>query len=400
MNRTGSIGSRVPPALTTTRRPARSHRVRPAATASARNRTAAPGSRPAPTWPLARRPASGSTTANPNRRSAATFSPTAGLAHIASFMAGATTTGQRAASTVAATRSSACPWVRRATRSAVAGATSATRAQSPSSTCGSGGPSAANRSVWTGRPVRPWNVAGPTNRVAAAVIATRTSHPAWTSRETTSATLYAAMPPDTSTATRRPRTAAETSAGSSGLIALPAPAALALQDREDLPHGPLCVVVHHDVIVFRRKAHLDFGQTLPRLHDLGSLAAAPCPAPQQLLHRRRADEHGHGIGTALTHLLGALHFDLEDHVPAAVQRLRDAPGRSPVEVSVDARMLQQLALGDETLERGLVDEGVVLALHLVVPAGPRGVRDRVRQPGVALAQHPDQGVFADAARPG
>src|SRR5215472_17200845 len=306
MNRTGSIGSRVPPALTTTRRPARSHRVRPAATASARNRTAAPGSRPAPTWPLARRPASGSTTANPNRRSAPTFSATAGLAHIASFMAGATTTGQRAASTVAATRSSACPRARRATRSAVAGATSATRTQSPSSTCGSGGPSGANRSVWTGRPVRPWNVAGPTNRVAAAVIATRTSQPAWTSRDTTSATLYAAIPPETRTATRRPRTGPGTSAGSSGLTALPP---LAVQDREDLPHRPLRVVVDHHVVVVRREAHLDLRQALSGLPHLGRLAAPAGTAPQQLLHRGWADEDEHRVGAAAPHLLGALDLD-------------------------------------------------------------------------------------------
>src|SRR5215831_5195167 len=215
-------------------------------------------------------------------------------------MAGATTTGQRAASTVAATRSSACPWVRRATRSAVAGATSATRAQSPSSTCGSGGPSAANRSVWTGRPVRPWNVAGPTNRVAAAVIATRTSHPAWTRRETTSATLYAAMPPDTRTATRWPRTAPGTSAGSSGLTALPP---FAVQDREDLPHRALRVVVDHHVVVVGRVAHLDLGQALPGLHHLGRLAAPDRTAPPQLLHRGWADEDEHRVGAAAPHLL-------------------------------------------------------------------------------------------------
>src|SRR5215472_13594073 len=330
MNRTGSIGSRVPPALTTTRRPARSRRA-PTACASADSRTPAPGSRPAPTWPLARWPDSGSTTVSPWARSAATFSATAGLAHIASFIAGATTTGQRAASTVAATRSSACPRATRATRSAVAGATSAACAQSPSSTCGSAGPSAANRSVWTGRPVRPWNVAGPTNRVAAAVIATRTWQPPWTSRETRSATLYAAMPPDTSTATRRPRTAVGTSAGSSGLTALPA---LAVQDREDLTHRPLRVVVDHDVVVARRVAHLDLREALPRLHDLRRLAAPARPPPQQLLHRGRADEHGHRVGAALANQLGPLDLDLQDHVAVPVQRLVDPAGRRPVEVPV------------------------------------------------------------------
>ena len=108
---------------------------------------------------------------------------------MASFIAGARTVGQRAASSVAATRSSARPWAARASVSAVAGATRASCAQSPSSTWGSAGPSASNRSVRTGLPVRPWNVTGPTKRVAAAVIATRTSQPACTRPETRSATL-------------------------------------------------------------------------------------------------------------------------------------------------------------------------------------------------------------------
>src|SRR5437660_250870 len=331
MNRTGSIGSRVPPALTTTRRPARSRRTS-TARASASSSAAAAGSRPAPTWPLARWPDSGSTTMRPWPRSAATLAATAGWAHMASFIAGATTTGQRAASTVAATRSSAWPLASRATRSAVAGATSATCAQSPSSTCGSGGPAGANRSVWTGRPDRPWNVAGPTNRVAAAVIATRTSQPAWTSRETTSATLYAAIPPETSTATRRPRRAAGTSAGSSGLTALPP---LALQDLLDLGHRPPGVVVQHHVVVPGRVAHLDLGQPLAGRHRLRRLAGPPGPAPQQLLHRGRADEEEHGVGPALAHLLGALDVDLEDHVAAAPQRLGDPGGGRAVEVPVD-----------------------------------------------------------------
>jgi len=140
-------------------------------------------------WPLASRPDSGAAIAKPRFRSSSRFSTTAGFAHIASFMAGATTTGQRAARTVAVTRSSEWPPASLATRLAVAGATSAPWAQSPSATCGSATPELAKRSPWTGLPVSPMKVAAPMNRPAEAVIATFTSQPAWTSWETRSATL-------------------------------------------------------------------------------------------------------------------------------------------------------------------------------------------------------------------
>ena len=53
--------------------------------------------------------------------------------------------------------------------------------------------------VRTGRPDRASNVSGVTNFCASAVMATVTPAPSWTSLETTSATLYAAIPPQTAT---------------------------------------------------------------------------------------------------------------------------------------------------------------------------------------------------------
>ena len=125
----------------------------------------------------------------PRVRRAVTFSCTAGFDHIASFIAGATTTGQRAASRVAVTMSSDWPREARAITFAVAGASRITCAQSPRNTCGSGESPCAHRPVTTGWPVTPSNDGGPTNRVAEAVIATRTSQPAWVRAEARSTSL-------------------------------------------------------------------------------------------------------------------------------------------------------------------------------------------------------------------
>ena len=122
MNRTGSIGSRVPPADTTTRTPARSP-VRPARRLPSGRRTghAAAGrarcptitdgsaSRPAPMSPPASRPSSGGTTVTPRERRTARLCWTAGCSHISVCMAGQTTTGAAVAIRVAVSRSSAKP---------------------------------------------------------------------------------------------------------------------------------------------------------------------------------------------------------------------------------------------------------------------------------------------------
>ena len=146
-----------------------------------------------------------------------TFSCTAGLAHMASFIAGAITTGHRAASSVAVTTSSERPLAIRPITLAVAGATRISWAQSPRNTCGSGLPVADHMPVRTGLPVTPWKDGGPTKRVAEGVIATRTSHPACVRAEARSTTLYAAMPPETSSAMRKPRSSSGTGVGSSGI---------------------------------------------------------------------------------------------------------------------------------------------------------------------------------------
>jgi hypothetical protein len=114
MKRTGSMGSRVPPAVTSTCSPSRSCRPvpvpRPASTSeTASTMRAGSASLPAPTSPPARRPSSGSTTCTPRARSRAMLSATAGCSHISLCMAGQTTTGARVASSVFVSRSSLSP---------------------------------------------------------------------------------------------------------------------------------------------------------------------------------------------------------------------------------------------------------------------------------------------------
>ena len=105
----------------------------------------------------------------------------------------------------------------RPTTLAVAGATRISCAQSPRNTCGSGKLPPPHIPVCTRLPVTPSNVGGPTKRVAEEVIATRTSLPAWTRAEARSTTLYAAIPPETRSAMRRPRSSSGTGVGSRGI---------------------------------------------------------------------------------------------------------------------------------------------------------------------------------------
>ena len=137
MTRTASIGSRVPPAVTSTRTPAKS----PVATstfAAAATMASGAARRPSPASPPARRPLSGPTTWTPRRRRVAMLSCTAGCSHISVCMAGATSTGARVASSVAVSRSSEIPAAYLPSSFAVAGATTTRSAVCPRRVCGMG----------------------------------------------------------------------------------------------------------------------------------------------------------------------------------------------------------------------------------------------------------------------
>ncbi len=117
MKRTGSMGSRVGPAVISTRRPLNTPlgtRVESASAAS----SVGSSMRPAPTSPQAWSPVPGPNTCTPRSLSRATLAWVAAFAHICWFMAGASAIGAAVARQVVASRSSARPPASRARKSA------------------------------------------------------------------------------------------------------------------------------------------------------------------------------------------------------------------------------------------------------------------------------------------
>ena len=141
-------------------------------------------------------------TVTPRARSAARFACVAACSYIASFIAGATSSGQRAASAALVSRLSASPCASFASVFAEAGAIRKTSALATScrwligSCAGGGSPgkaprigSRANSLVSTGAPVIPSNEATPTKRSLVGVWMTRTLWPARVARRTSSSAL-------------------------------------------------------------------------------------------------------------------------------------------------------------------------------------------------------------------
>ncbi len=202
--RTGSIGSRVPPAVTSTRRPSSPEGARVSTAASMAAKTSAgSASRPTPRSPSeASRPVPGSTTRAPRARRVSRFAVVAGCSHMWLFIAGARTSGAVLARAALVSRLSAWPPASLASVFAEAGTTANTSQRRTSSkweigswsTGGSPGKapragSRSNSSARTGAPVTPSKVAAPTNRCDAGVCITRTECPAAVARRTTSTAL-------------------------------------------------------------------------------------------------------------------------------------------------------------------------------------------------------------------
>ena len=198
MPRTGSIASKVGPAVISRRRPARGF----GASAATSSSTMASGSimRPSPISPQAWAPASTPSTCAPSAAIWRRLRCVAGCAHISRFIAGATISGTGRASAaplasgrarqVRLSRSSARPWARRAMKSALAGATSTASAPRVRLLCGMPlGSRASQVSSATGWPESACIVSAVMKCSAPAVIATRTSAPALTSRRASSALL-------------------------------------------------------------------------------------------------------------------------------------------------------------------------------------------------------------------
>ena len=134
MTRTGSMGSWVPPALTTMVRPVRSP-VRPRVAEMWPSRSMGSTRRPMPTRPDARRPGAGPAMATPRWRSFSRFSCVAGWAYISASMAGATSSGAEVAMTVVVKGSSARPTASLAMQLTVAGAMTTMSARRARATC-------------------------------------------------------------------------------------------------------------------------------------------------------------------------------------------------------------------------------------------------------------------------
>ena len=144
----------------------------------------------------------GSSTIAPRSRSVARLACVAACSYIASFIAGASTSGRRQASAAAQSRLSAWPAASLASVLADAGATTKTSAVSASWRCesgacaGAGSPGNAPRSgsgshslMRTGAPVIAANEAVPTKRVDASVWMTRTAWPALVASRVSSSAL-------------------------------------------------------------------------------------------------------------------------------------------------------------------------------------------------------------------
>ena len=197
MKRTGSSGSRVPPAVMTTFFPVK-RAVRRKISLAVATTDSGLAMRPSPTAPDASVPYSGSTILIPRSLRVVRCPCVAGWCSIRSSIAGATITGAAVESAISPSKSSARPSASLAIAAAVAGATmkrSAFRANPTWPVKSSCHP--ANASVCTGACVIAENERGWMKWWAASVITTSTRAPACTKRLATVAALKAAMLPVT-----------------------------------------------------------------------------------------------------------------------------------------------------------------------------------------------------------
>jgi hypothetical protein len=195
MPRTGSIGSKVGPAVTSTRLPASGFgRKKPISSSS---NSSGSSMRPSPTSPQACSPLAGPRMCVPSARSCATLRCVAGCAHISRFIAGAISNGHDSSGRARhsrLSRSSARPCSSFAMKSALAGATSTASACRVRLMCAMlfSVPSTARASqalVNTGRPDSACIVTAVMNCSAPSVMTTCTVAPAFTSARASSAAL-------------------------------------------------------------------------------------------------------------------------------------------------------------------------------------------------------------------
>ena len=254
-------------------------------------------------------------------------------------------------------------------------------------------PSSSHMLEATGLPLSARSSVGVTKRVAASVIATRTSAPARRRSVTTWHALKAATLPPTSTSTRRPSQVG-------GHCAAPsARGAIGLDDGQDLSGGSSGVVVHDLMIVRVLERQLRDRELVAGLEARRILGGAVDEALLEGLDARGQEEDVDGVlSEAAADLLRALDVDLDDRVLAGRDRRLHALERASLQLAVDGRPLEELVALDHRPEGRLVDEPVRHAVDLTGTRRPRGVRDAVGKRRIEREQLAEHGVLADAAR--
>lgn len=129
-------------------------------------------------------------------------------------------------------------------------------------------------------------------------------------------------------------------------------------------------------------AHFLQGITETQLDHFLGVGGAICQAFTQFVFTRRHDKEIHQTGgnervIAGSHLSCALHIDVQDHVLAALQELKNLGFQSSIKISVDLGVLEEISslyVGFKLLP---VQEVVITGVDLTLPDWTRSAGNRV-----------------------
>src|SRR5438309_917132 len=163
---------------------------------------------------------------------------------------------------------------------------------------------------------------------------------------------------------------------------------LLLDDLGHLLHGPvdLAVFVHHDVVIFRCRGHLDLGVAHAEIALLRRLGPPLEQALAQRIERRRHDEDGQGLRQHHLDLPHSLRLGLDDHDLVVAERVRERVAADAFEVAVDHGPFEEVARLDLRAELLRLVKVVMLAM-LFVRAGLPARRGHVDH---RIVKHLDQ----------
>src|SRR5207249_2927207 len=175
---------------------------------------------------------------------------------------------------------------------------------------------------------------------------------------------------------------------------------LLLDDLGHLLYGPvdLAVFVHHHVVIFRCRGHLDLGVAHAEIALLRRLGP-PLEQPlAQIIERRRHDEDGQGLRQHHLDLPHSLRLGLADHDLGVAERVRERVAADAFEVPVDHGPFEEVARLDLRAELLRLVKVVMLAM-LFVRAGLPARRGHVDHRVVKHLDQPlDDRVLTPARR--